>query len=135
MLKAGRYSVLGAGLGGYFPPVTSGNVSSRGIFLATVKVGFSALAILAPWSRFAPGRTVVGPGGIGLLGRGLRFVLVRWCQQGIPADGYAAAEFSRWRVICIVNAGACSRRGAGPVANLLPWLSEMFLPVVSFWQR
>lgn len=85
-----------------------GNVSVRGIFLATVNLGFSALAILAvevfgsvlalvilvAGRRFAPACAVLS---------WLRFIAGVCClwsavfprQQGIPADGYAAAEFIR----------------------------------------
>jgi len=64
---------LALGAGGDFTSVTFGNVLACGIFLATVVVGFSALAIPAHRSRFAPGGVVVGLGGIGFAG----FVL-RW---------------------------------------------------------
>jgi hypothetical protein len=71
--------------------VTFGNVPARGIFLATMKIGFSALAILAPWSRFARGCPVVGLGGIG-------------CRASATADSRDAgannaldlAPFGRW---------------------------------------
>jgi hypothetical protein len=47
LLNAGACSGLGAGCSGCFSSVTFGNVSARGIFLAMMKIGFSALAILA----------------------------------------------------------------------------------------
>jgi hypothetical protein len=77
--------------GGYSASVTSGNVLACGIFLATAPVGFSALAIPACRSRFAPGGVVVGLGGIGFAGFVLRWVRVRLRQQGAPSDWPDAA--------------------------------------------
>jgi hypothetical protein len=77
--------------GSYFTSVTSGNVLACGIFLATVAFGFSALAMPAHRSRFAPSGVIVGSGGIGLAGYVLCVVRVRLRQQGALADWPDAA--------------------------------------------